>query len=236
MESKITFKNSRGLILYGILSNPTGIKEKPVIILAHGHSSNKKTKSFTLLNQLLQEKGFSTFRFDFSGHGESEGKFEDTTVSVAANDIISAIQYLKSQGYTKIGLVGSSFGGIASIIAASKSKDLFVLVLKSPVSNYADLIFWRGISTEDWKRKGYRDYSTKKGMLKLNYSFYEDAQILNGYVAGKKITVPTLIVHGNSDQDVPVEQSIALAKVIYESKLHIIEGADHTYTNPNHMK
>jgi enterochelin esterase-like enzyme len=45
---------------------------------------------------------------------------------------------LKKLGYTKIGLMGSSFGGISSIMAASKTNDLFVLTLKSPVSNFEE--------------------------------------------------------------------------------------------------
>lgn len=236
MEQKIFFENSKGNKISGVLSNPTSNKTRPITILVHGHSSNKNTKSFTLLRALLEQKGISTFRIDLSGHGESEGKFEETTVGIASNDILSAIDYLKKQGYKKIGLVGSSFGGIASIIAASKSKDLFVLALKSPVSNYADLYFWRGMSIEEWKRRGYRDYPWKNGMLKLNFIFYEDGQINDGYKAAPNITTPTLIIHGDNDKEVPIEQSVKLSKIIPNSKLVIVKGADHTYTKPEYMK
>lgn len=52
------------------------------------------------------------------------------------DDILQAVEFIKQSGHQKIGLVGSSFGGMASIMAASKTPDLSVLALKSPVSDY----------------------------------------------------------------------------------------------------
>lgn len=236
MEQKVFFQNSKGNKLCGILSNPTGDKTKPIVLLVHGHSSNKNTKSFALLRELLDKKDILTFRIDLSGHGESGGKFEETTVSVASSDILSTVEYLKKHGYSKIGLVGSSFGGISSTIAASKSKDISFLVLKSPVSNFADLYIWRGLSIGKWKERGYRDYPTKTGMLKLNYKFFEDAQINNGYKAAPNIKIPTLIIHGDKDDEVPHQQSIKLSKYIPNCKLVTIKDANHVYTKPEHMK
>ncbi len=119
MDSKIFFKNSKGNKLCGIVNNPSKSKVKPIIVLAHGFSSNKNSGTYTVLTERLAKYNISTLRFDFYGHGESEGRFEDITISEAVDDILQAIKYLKLQGYKKIGLMGSSFGGISSIIAAS---------------------------------------------------------------------------------------------------------------------
>jgi dipeptidyl aminopeptidase/acylaminoacyl peptidase len=236
MENKIVFENTKGFKLVGLLSNPTGELSKPIILLVHGHSSNKNTKSLTAISVKLNKKMISSFRIDLYGHGESEGKFEEATVSEAVDSILSAIRYLKEKGYTKIALVGSSYGGIASTLAASKTHDLFALVLKSPVSDYEDLYLWRGESIETWKEKGYRDYPSRNGILKLNYSFYEDAIKNDAYAIAPSITIPTLIVHGNADIEVPFEQSITISKLIPHCNLHIVQGADHTYTNPHHSE
>mgnify|MGYP000731207230 CR=1 FL=1 len=120
-EHKLTFQDAEGLNVVGILSNPTSSLEKPIIILAHGFSSSKESVTFTTLQNTLNKHKISTFRFDFFGHGESDGKFADVTISKAINNLLHAITFLKEQGYTKIGLFGSSFGGISSIIAASKT-------------------------------------------------------------------------------------------------------------------
>ena len=136
MKEKLFFKNSKGNKLCGILSNPTSHKENPIIILCHGFSTGKDGRTYLRLEEILNKNGVSTLRFDLFGHGESEGKFEEITTSEAVDDIENAIQFLKASGYKKIGLFGSSFGGMASIIAASKTNDLYVLALKSPVSDY----------------------------------------------------------------------------------------------------
>lgn len=231
---KVYFKNSKGNNFCGILSNPTLGKEKPIIILCHGFSSSKDSRTYKKLEEMLNNHQISTFRFDFFGHGESEGKFEDITISEAVDDILNAISFLKKQGYSKIGLIGSSFGGISSIMAASKTKDLFVLALKSPVSNYKEIEMATKTEKQlkEWRGKGYTYYISGDGRkLKLNYTFFEDFESNNGYEAARKIKIPTLIVHGDEDESVPIEQSRKTANLIQDCKLEIIEGADHRYSN-----
>ena len=235
MEEKVYFKNSKGLKLCSILSNPTSSKEKPIIILCHGFSTSKNSHTYVRLQEILNKYQISTFRFDFFGHGESEGKFEDITISEAVDDILNAIKFLKNQGYTKIGLVSSSFGGIASLMTASKTDDLFILALKSPVSNYEEKEYATKSKEEleEWRNRGFRYYVSGDGRkLKLNYTFFEDFKNNNGYEAAKKIKIPTLIVHGDNDESVPIEQSKKTASLIENCKSEIIEGADHRYSKP----
>ncbi len=237
MEEKVYFANSKGDKLCGILSMVSD-ETRPVIIIAHGHHSTKDRKSYTTIQDILNKKNISTFRFDFYGHGESEGKFENATVSEAVDDILQAIAFLKSRGFKKIGLIGSSYGGLASIMAASKSNDLYVLALKSPVSNYEERE--RAVKPkeelDDWKRKGYTKYKEDNEEIKLNYIFFEDFKNNNGYKAAPKIKAQTLIVHGDNDKSVPIEQSIKTAKLIPNGELKIVKGADHRYTNSTYFE
>lgn len=238
METKFFFPNSKGNKLCAILSNPTGDKTKPIIIMVHGTASSKKTRKILALQQIFDKVGISSFRFDLYGHGESEGKFEDMTVSEGVDDILQAITYVKQKGYTQIGLVGSSFGGICSMIAASKTTDLFVLGLICPVSDFEEVERLRRSDEEikEWKEKGFSYYIlNSEEKLKLNYSFFEDIQQNLGYTAAKKITIPTIIVHGDADTDVPVEQSIKTSKLIPDCKLVIVPGADHRFTEEKHF-
>jgi esterase/lipase len=230
-ENAVYFPNSKGNKLFGVLTTSSAHLNKPIMLIVHGHSSNHKSKYLSKLSEELNKKNIPSFRIDLYGHGDSEGNFEDATVSKAVDSILSAVKYLKSQGYKEIGLVGSSYGGFASSLAAAQSKDICLLALKSPVSDYSDLYLWRGLSIEEWKKKGYREYETKTGMEKLNYSFYEDAVQKSAYDVASKIQIPVLIVHGDADTEVPVEQSIQLAKHIPHAEIVIIKGADHTYTN-----
>jgi hypothetical protein len=239
MKDKVYFENSAGTRLCGILSNPTENKEKPIIIMCHGFSTSKDGRTFVRLEEILNEQGISTFRFDFFGHGESDGKFAEITTSEAIDDVLNSIKFLKESGYKKIGLIGSSFGGMASIIAASRTEDLYILALKSPVSDYRSMAHARRSEQEleDWKEKGFIELdSTDEERKSLNYSFYEDAENVKGYEAAKKITIPVLIVHGTKDETVPLAQSQKTARLIENCRLKIIQGCDHVYTNPEHFE
>jgi dipeptidyl aminopeptidase/acylaminoacyl peptidase len=188
---------------------------------------------------MLNQKAFSTFRFDFFGHGESAGQFADITISEAVDDVQCAIRFVKDSGYERIGLVGSSFGGFASILAAGSSDDVFVLALKSPVSDYLGLLIARDhdIDIEAWKREGSIAVDGGDGEnLRLNYAFFADAEGIDGYSFAKNIIAPTLIVHGDQDETVPLVQSRKTADLIPECRLEIIEGADHTYSDPQHFE
>jgi hypothetical protein len=239
MKRKIGFSSSQGHELCGILSDPTGDKRKPPIVLCHGFTTSKDGRTYVRLEQILNRKDFSTFRFDFFGHGESAGDFADITISEAVDDVQSAIRLMKKFGYGRIGLVGSSFGGFASILAAGRSDDVFVLALKSPVSDYLGLLIARdhGRDIEDWKQKGFIFVESSDGnSRRLNYSFFTDAERIRGYALAGKIKVPTLIVHGDRDETVPLSQSQKAFESIPNCRLEVIQGADHTYTDPKHFE
>lgn len=239
MKEKCYFENSHGTRLCGVLSNPTNDKGKPIIIMCHGFSTSKDSRTYVRLEQILNAKEISTFRFDFYAHGESEGNFEKITTSEAVDDVRNAIKFLKKSGFEKIGLMGSSFGGLASILAASQSDDLYLLALKSPLSDYTSMAHTRRSEQEiiDWKNKGYIELdSPNEERRQLNYSFYEDAEKLDAYRAASQIKIPALIVHGEKDETVPLEQSIKTARLIENCRLDIIEGCDHIYSQPEHFE
>ncbi|MFP4081912.1 MAG: alpha/beta hydrolase family protein [Candidatus Aminicenantes bacterium] len=239
MKEKLFFRNSQGLRLWGILSNPTSQKERPVIVLCHGFFRSKDGRTYLQLEKILNSHNISTFRFDFFGHGESEGKFEDITISEAVDNVWKAVQFLKESGWGKIGLFGSSFGGMAGLIAASKTDDLYVLALKSPVSDYGALLTSSARQEEIkvWREKGYTILTDVEGKKRrLNYSFFRDSANIQGHKAAEKIRIPTLIAHGSKDVTVPLKQSQKTASMISDCRLEIIEGADHIYSQPEHFQ
>jgi len=235
MHEKLSFENSRGVKLLGILSSPSESKEIPIIVLCHGFATNKGSQTYLDLEAAFNEKGIAIFRFDFLGHGESGGKFEDITILEALDDTLQAIKLVKEKGFSKVALFGSSFGGMAALLAAAKRPGIYVLALKAPVSDYLGKIMAEEDSVEvsEWKKAGFIMHeSSRMGTQKLNYSFFEAAEKVSGFEAAKKIKVPTLIVHGDKDDVVPVEQSKKTASLIEGCKLEIIEGAGHKFAGP----
>jgi len=233
METKTNFKNSKGDNLVGILTLLNEDKNSPIVIVCHGFSSNKEGSAHKV-STALNKEGLNTFRFDFWGHGESDGNFSDITISEGVDDILSAIKHLSQNNYSNIGLLGTSYGGACAIMASSKTDKLKALGLRSPVADYFERAKMIMSSKEiaEWQNKGYQVYTNSKGIeLKLNYSFYDDFQNNKGFDVASSIKIPTCIVHGDKDERVPLVLSEKLSKLIPNNELHIIPGADHRYTD-----
>ena len=239
MEQKVFFYNSKGDRLCGILSNPTNNVHNPIIIIVHGFASNKDRITYKTFENLLNKHDLSSLRIDLFGNGDSEGNFEELTVSEATDDIVQAVNFVKKLGFNKIGLIGSSFGGTASLCTFSKITNICVLGLISPVSNYEEAyrikIGDKGMN--NWRQKGHRIYTNRFGKkLKINYSFIKDLNKYNIYTISQNISTPTIIVQGEKDEFVPLNQTIKLSKNIPNCELFIIKGSNHNYTNAAHFK
>ena len=81
--------------------------------------------------QSLIENNFSVLRFDFSGCGESEGG--KITVENEVDDLKSAINFIQEKGFSRIGLIGESLGGLVSLLAYN-SKNIGTLVKEISVT------------------------------------------------------------------------------------------------------
>lgn len=238
-EQGITFKNSKGNSLAGILCLPTKSVDLPIVILCHGFTSHKNNSKNPPLAKFLAENNIASLRFDFFGHGESDGDFAGITVTEGVDDIMQAINYLKEKGYRKTGLVGNSFGGQCGLVAASKTKDFSALALISPASDYPEVEKARRSKEnfDEWREKGFTTHRKSTGEeFRLNYSFWQDIQQYVVYDFANKIDTPTLIVHGTDDETVPVEQSRKTCGLIPDCQLIEIDGADHKYSNQSHLE
>ena len=238
MEQAVTFRNSRGSKLVAILSNPSGQKDAPIFILCHGHGSSKNSQTFLSLKEKLGQAGISTLRFDFFGHGESEGSFEDFTATQAIADTTTAVTFLKTEGYSKIGLVGSSLGAFASILVGAKLPGIVAVALKSPT---LDLTIWKSRMIDkfgkNWERVKSIEYKTSNIQASLSEArldaIVRDATQYDIFETARNVKAPTLIVHGENDETVPVEISKKIAAAMPNCTLTIIKGADHEYTTNN---
>jgi hypothetical protein len=199
------FRNSKKQKLCGILYLPSGKGPFPVVIVCHGLSTSKESRNTTMTYPELIKNGIAVFAFDFSGHGESEGKFENVTISQAIDDLKCALNYIEKKTFIdkeKIGLLGSSFGGITSIFVTSKDKRIKVLALKAPI---IDFRYAQGKerNIKKWKKNGFIMHeSGLHGSVRLNYSYYDDGIRYNVIKIAKRIKVPTLVVVGDKDTTV----------------------------------
>ncbi|UCD04044.1 MAG: alpha/beta hydrolase [Candidatus Woesearchaeota archaeon] len=238
-EEKVTFQNSRTQKLVGILTRPEG-NNLPLVIIGHGLTSGKSSKSVTAISRALLKNSIASLRFDISAHGESEGNIEEITISKAVEDLKSAFNFVRNLDWVdkhRIGLLGSSFTGVVSVIFVAKYNNIKILALKCPALDYTEIrldqLGEEGV--RKWKEEGIFDF--KSLGIGLKYSFYEDCKSNIAYNFANKIKIPTLLVHGSKDKTVPIKQSEKLFEMLNcERKLKVIKGADHTFTNPQDFK
>ena len=118
MQSKnIQFPNADGQALSAILDMPG---QEPVAwaLFAHCFTCSKDLKAATNISRALAAAGVAVMRFDFTGLGKSEGRFEDTTFSSNVADLVAAAAWLERKHRAPDILVGHSLGGTAALQAA----------------------------------------------------------------------------------------------------------------------
>lgn len=239
MEEALTFKDRDGHRVAAILATPESPTDRAVL-LCHGFLSGKNSTTNKTLTRALTEQGHATFRFDFFGQGESEGPFEAITVAIALNQALAALDLLTARGYKRIGLIGSSFGGLVSILTASQKPELACLGLKCPVADFAEVLRleFGEAGMAHWKsHHEIPDVTGGPKPVRLRYALYESSLDCDGYKAAAGIRIPTLIVQGDKDELVPLHQSSRLMEALQgKRQLEILRGADHTFSKGEDFK
>ena len=129
MES-ITFI-SEGQNLNGTLRPAKNSPTKAVIFC---HDAFETQKTWEGLAGAFSEEDISTFTFDFTGHGESEGLHSLVDLRIWAHNIRDALNALAARGYHEFALVGWGIGGTAALLAAAHDRRLrCVVTLSTPV-------------------------------------------------------------------------------------------------------
>jgi pimeloyl-ACP methyl ester carboxylesterase len=239
MEQQILFTNPQGEKLAGILACPLGAERFPLVILAHGYGTSKGSYTNSRVAQALVPHGIGTFRFDFSGHGESEGSIADLTLTKAIAEVGAAVQQLaglEQVDQNRIGLLGSSFGGNVMLLYAARFGGAKALALKSPISNYCEVreLQLGADKILLWKQQGWIELWDG---IRSNYEFYQDASRIDTLAEARQIECPVLVVQGDQDEDIPMRHTEQLSKALgKKGRLEIVAGADHAYTHANHFE
>lgn len=177
------------------------------VILVHSYGNNRLQfglKTVDMIKEFLN-KGYSVFAFDLRNSGESGGK--DTSFGFnEKEDVLAAVNYVKSQGSSHITLMGFSTGASASILAA-ENRSVDAVIADSP---YADLKSYLAQSLNQW---------THLPALILNYTISLSMELTGDLdmKGASPVTALTaerppylLLIHGRGDQLIPVENSIEL--------------------------
>ncbi|KAL9242004.1 hypothetical protein vseg_016051 [Gypsophila vaccaria] len=230
---KVIVVNDENEKLVGLL-HETGSNE--IVILCHGFTSSKEQRLMVSNSLALESEKISAFRFDFSGNGESDGTFAYGNYMKEVEDLRAVVKYFKGASRSVCAIVGHSKGGDVVLLYASKYHDIPTVVnlsgrydLKKGISERLGETFM-----EKLKKDGYLDVKSKTGelMYRVTYESLMERWNTDLQEASLKINKEcrVMTIHGSADEIIPVEDAYEFAKVIPNHKLHIIEGANHCYT------
>ncbi len=204
----------------------------PMVVFCHGFGGTKEGPLFELITDSLQKHGIASIRFDFNGHGESEGKFEEMTVPNEINDAKKVIEYVRDLRYvSKIALVGHSQGGVvASMTAGELGSDISAVVLMAPAAVLRDDAIRGSTFGKQYNPLDPPEYVELWGPQRLGRNYIKTACSLPIYETAANYHGPALIIHGNGDRIVPYTYGLRFHQQWKGSEYVLQEYFDHGFS------
>jgi pimeloyl-ACP methyl ester carboxylesterase len=226
MIEKISIQGKGKLSAY--LQKPCTDYRGPIAVLMHGFMANKKLEPLKSIANELENRGIASLRFDFDGHGESEGRFRDMTVLTELEDARRVIDHVRRAGaYDSIALVGHSQGGVvAGMLAGELGDEIKALVQLAPAAVLKDDAL-QGVLMG----KHYDPYNPPETLTvffhRVGKGYFLAAQSLPIYEQSSLYKGPVLLIHGTKDKIVPHSFSEKYDQVYSNSILQLYEGENH---------
>ena len=227
----VEFSNSKGQKISGIVrySDPVEPTKYPVIIVLHGFAENKNSDLTAVLANELVYYGFLTLRFDFHGHGESEGEFEEITIHQQVDDVISALDFVSTLQYAdkdRISVIGTDIGGNIALIAAAKDARIKCVVVQGARSHFERHLksWFQPREFAELMRTGVHDNLD----FRMRKEYVRSARQHDIIELLKTVFVPVLFIHCTGDLRVQIEETRQLLQAANSPKaMEEIVGADH---------
>lgn len=207
----------------------------PGVVFFSGFASDMTGTKASFLDVWAREAGRAFLRFDYSGHGQSDGAFEDGCVSDWTADALAAFDALTEGPQI---LIGSSMGAwIASLVAMRRPDRIAAAIFVAPAPDFTQTLLWAGLSADqqaELMRAGSIDIAFDEGPLPITRRLIEDGR--ENLVLGAPIAIdaPVRILQGMADADVPYPHAIRFAEGIAspDLELTLIKGGDHSLSSP----
>lgn len=212
----------------------------PLVMLCGGFKSDMTGGKAIALDLFCQNRGQAYLRLDYSGHGQSGGRFEDGSISDWLQDALFLLDQVTSQ---PVVLVGSSMGGwIATLITLYRPNRIKGLVTIAAACDFSEDLLWQKMTNAQ------RAEIAETGMLLAPSAYDEEPTpiTLKLIEDGRKHLLlhqrltfdgPVRMIHGTADPDVPVAQSLRLMQALTtkDCTLTLIKDGGHRLSEPENL-
>ena len=226
-----TFTTPEGRDIAYDLTEGTG----PAVVFLGGFMSDKEGTKAVHLEDWAKAQGRAFLRFDYSGHGQSSGAFEDGAIGDWFEDARAALSLVPG----KVVLVGSSMGGwLSLLIARAMPERVAGLVTIAAAPDFTEDSMWAGFDAAA------RAELAAKGQIALPSDYGEPYIITRRLIEEGRsrlvlrdplaLPFPVRFLQGTADAD--VDMSVALRLLDHaageDMRLTLVDGADHRFSNP----
>jgi pimeloyl-ACP methyl ester carboxylesterase len=227
---------------------PAGTKRVPLLVIVHGFKGFKDWGHYNYIAEEIMKAGVAVCKFNFSHNGVDFDKPEDislhemfgnNTYSKEVKELSLVLDYLKASPYKdrletgSISVAGHSRGGAVAFIGAVEDTRIKKLVLWAAPFRLDS--YFRKESVAQWEKEGKVWVENKRTGEKypLYKTFLDDYKQnekrfhIPGLV--HKLSIPLLLLHGDADTVVDLNESKSYYEAIPHSILIVLEGANHTF-------
>ncbi len=208
----------------------------PTVVFLGGLRSDMEGTKALHLEAWAQARGRAFLRFDYSGHGQSSGAFEEGCIGDWAEDVAAMLDALAPG---KLVLVGSSMGGWQALLAARAAPErLAGLVTIAAAPDFTEDGMWAGFSEaqrSDVMEQGRTALPSEYGApMIVTRRLIEDGRQRLVLRTPLALPCPTRMLQGTDDAD--VDMSVALRLLAHaegpDIRLTLVKGADHRFSSP----
>ncbi|MGH1330831.1 MAG: alpha/beta fold hydrolase [Paracoccaceae bacterium] len=212
----------------------------PGIVFLGGFMSDMAGTKAVALEAWAQAQGRAFLRFDYSGHGQSDGAFENGAIGDWAADARGIIEALTSGPQI---LVGSSMGGwISLILAAQIPEKIAGLVGIAAAPDFTEDGFWASFDADqraELAREGRvmvpSDYDAPYPITQRLIEEGRDHLVLRKPM---DLPFPVRLLQGTADADVDISRPLAILDhaTCEDMRLTLVKGADHRFSTPECLR
>ncbi|MCG3266433.1 bifunctional alpha/beta hydrolase/OsmC family protein [Yoonia sp. I 8.24] len=224
---RITFTGHAGDTLSARLDLPQGTP-RATALFAHCFTCSKDSIAARRISARLAATGVAVLRFDFTGLGQSEGAFEDTSFSSNVSDLIAAAQTLAERGLPPSLLIGHSLGGAAILKAARAIPSAKAVVTIGAPFDPAHVTHHFAGALPEIQAQGAAQVSLGGRPFTIGKAFVDDISTAELAPAIAQLHTALLVLHAPRDSIVSIDNAADIFMAAKHPKSFVtLDDADH---------